>query len=110
VTDEPERGRPLSDDTPVEQEPTGEQPGDATASDAAPADAKPKHAFGERIREHLRAAEVAAEESAGYGWVTESVEAVESAVNPEHELGTDGHGSRHNRRTDGETGEEPSEH
>lgn len=47
----------------------------------------PKHGLGERIREHLKAAEVAAEESAAYGWVTEAVEAVEAAVNPKHELG-----------------------
>ena len=51
----------------------------------------PKHGLGERIREHLRAAEGAAEESAGYGWVTEAVEAVEAAVNPKHELGPQKH-------------------
>lgn len=51
----------------------------------------PKHGLGERIREHLRAAEVAAEESAAYGWVTEAVEAVEAAVNPKHELGPQKH-------------------
>ncbi|MBV8527540.1 MAG: hypothetical protein JOZ75_04430 [Candidatus Dormibacteraeota bacterium] len=54
-------------------------------------DEKPKHGLGERIREHLQAAEVAAEESAGYGWVTEAVEAVEAAVNPMHELGPQKH-------------------
>lgn len=51
----------------------------------------PKHGIGERIREHLKAAEVAAEESAAYGWVTEAVEAVEAAVNPKHELGPQKH-------------------
>ena len=56
---------------------------------------KPKHGIGERIREHLQAAEVAAEESAGYGWVTEAVEAVEAAVNPKHELGPQKHDDEH---------------
>ena len=51
----------------------------------------PKHGIGERVREHLKAAEVAAEESAAYGWVTEAVEAVEAAVNPKHELGPQKH-------------------
>ena len=51
----------------------------------------PKHGLGQRIREHLQAAEVAAEESAAYGWVTEAVEAVEAAVNPKHELGPQKH-------------------
>jgi hypothetical protein len=56
---------------------------------------KPKHGIGERIREHLQAAEVAAEESAAYGWVTEAVEAVEAAVNPKHELGPQKHDDEH---------------
>lgn len=51
----------------------------------------PKHGLGERIREHLQAAEVAAEESAAYGWVAGTVEAVEAAVNPKHELGPQKH-------------------
>ena len=51
----------------------------------------PKRGLGERIREHLKAAEVAAEESAAYGWVTEAVEAVEAAVSPKHELGPQKH-------------------
>ena len=50
---------------------------------------KPKEGLGERVRDHLRAAEVAAEEAAGYGWATEAVEATEAAVDPEHELGKD---------------------
>ena len=54
---------------------------------------KPKHGLGERIREHLQAAEVAAEESAAYGWVAGTVEAVEAAVNPAHELGPQKHES-----------------
>ena len=41
------------------------------------------------VHERLLAAEVAAEESAGYGSVTAAVEAAETAVNPEHELGAD---------------------
>ena len=53
-----------------------------------------KAGLGERIREHLRAAEVAAEESAGYGFVTEAVEAAEAAVNPEHELGPQREGDK----------------
>lgn len=51
----------------------------------------PKRGLGERIREHLQAAEVAAEESAAYGWVAGTVEAVEAAVNPKHELGPQKH-------------------
>lgn len=51
----------------------------------------PKHGLGERIREHLQAAEAAAEESAAYGWVAGTVEAVEAAVNPKHELGPQKH-------------------
>jgi len=58
------------------------------ADDAAAAEAKKrKRGLGERIHEHLVAAEVAAEEAAGYGWATEAVEAAEAAVSPEHELG-----------------------
>ncbi len=41
------------------------------------------------LHDRLLAAEVAAEEAAGYGSVTAAVEAAESAVNPDHELGTD---------------------
>jgi hypothetical protein len=41
----------------------------------------------EGIHDRLAAAEVAAEEAAGYGWATEAVEAVEAAIDPEHELG-----------------------
>lgn len=55
----------------------------------------PKHGLGERIREHIQAAEVAAEESAAYGWVAGTVEAVEAAVNPNHELGPQKHEDEH---------------
>lgn len=53
---------------------------------------KPKRRLGQRIHDRLVAAEVAAEESAGFGWATEAVEAAEAAVDPEHELGA-GEGS-----------------
>lgn len=66
---------------------------------------KPKHGLGERIREHLQAAEVAAEESAAYGWVTEAVEALEAAVNPKHELGPQKHDDEH-EKSDAPTGEQ----
>jgi hypothetical protein len=52
-----------------------------------PANQPPKHTLGQRIHEHIVAAEVAAEEAAGYGSGTVTVEAVEAAVSPEHELG-----------------------
>ncbi len=45
--------------------------------------------FEEAVHDRFLAAEVAAEESAGYGSVTAAVEAAETAVNPAHELGTD---------------------
>ena len=48
-----------------------------------------RHRFRDGLRDRLHAAEVAAEEAAGYGWATEAVEAAEAAVNPEHELGED---------------------
>lgn len=61
-----------------------------------------KAGLSERIRERLRAAEVAAEESAGYGFVTEAVEAAEAAVNPDHELGPQHDGDKPDE--DGSTG------
>lgn len=70
-------------------------------------DEKPKHGLGERIREHLRAAEVAAEEAAGYGFVTETVEAAEAAINPDHELGT--HERRAKRDDTPGGGEQPEQ-
>ncbi|MBV9100004.1 MAG: hypothetical protein JO198_03045 [Candidatus Dormibacteraeota bacterium] len=52
------------------------------------------HGIGERLHhaeqvlhDHLLAAEVAAEEAAGYGSVTAAIEAAEAAVDPAHELG-----------------------
>jgi hypothetical protein len=59
--------------------------------------AEPKRKLGERIHDRLVAAQVAAEEAAGYGWATEAVEAAEAAVDPEHEL------------SDKDAGEEPAE-
>ena len=41
------------------------------------------------IHDRLLAAEVAAEEAAGYGSLTAAREAAETAVNPDHELGTE---------------------
>ncbi|MFN2581463.1 MAG: hypothetical protein ABR498_01830 [Candidatus Dormibacteria bacterium] len=48
-----------------------------------------KHGTGDRVRDRLRAAEVAAEGAAGYGWATEAVEATEAAIDPERELRSD---------------------
>lgn len=70
----------------------------------------PKHGLGERIREHLKAAEVAAEEAAAYGWVTEAVEAVEAAVNPKHELGPQKHEDPETPAGENEPTEDPGEH
>jgi hypothetical protein len=42
------------------------------------------------VHDRLLAAEVAAEEAAGYGSLTAAREAAETAVNPEHELGDGG--------------------
>ena len=50
-------------------------------------DSAHKRTLRERIHDHLVAAEVAAEDAAAYGWVTEAVEATEAAVDPAHELG-----------------------
>jgi hypothetical protein len=57
------------------------------AGDPKPKREKHRHRLSESIHERLAAAEVAAEEAAGYGWVTEGVEAVEAAVDPARELG-----------------------
>lgn len=56
-------------------------------------DTKPKRSLGRRLHDRFLAAEVAAEEAAGYGSVTAAVEAAESAVDPEHELGHAGSGN-----------------
>lgn len=45
------------------------------------------HRFEDAVHDRLLAAEVAAEEAAGYGSLTAAREAAEAAVNPAHELG-----------------------
>jgi hypothetical protein len=45
--------------------------------------------FEDAVHDRFVAAEVAAEEAAGYGSLTAAREAAETAVNPAHELGTD---------------------
>jgi hypothetical protein len=45
--------------------------------------------FEDAVHDRFIAAEVAAEEAAGYGSLTAAREAAETAVNPAHELGTD---------------------
>jgi hypothetical protein len=45
--------------------------------------------FEDAVHDHFLAAEVAAEEAAGYGSLTAAREAAETAVNPAHELSTD---------------------
>ena len=64
---------------------------DKTESEKAPAEgeARHRHRLRDEIHDRLKAAEVAAEEAAGYGWATEAVEAVEAAVDPERELGAE---------------------
>ena len=64
--------------------PGTDEPGD---DKAAAKQTKHRKRLSEAIHDRLLAAEVAAEEAAGYGWATEGVEAVEAAANPAHELG-----------------------
>jgi len=45
--------------------------------------------FEDAVHDRVLAAEVAAEEAAGYGSLTAAREAAETAVNPAHELGGD---------------------
>ncbi len=45
--------------------------------------------FEDSVHDRLLAAEVAAEEAAGYGSLTAAREAAETAANPSHELGED---------------------
>ena len=45
--------------------------------------------FEDAVHDRLLAAEVAAEEAAGYGSLTAAREAAETAANPNHELGTE---------------------
>jgi hypothetical protein len=64
-------------------------------TDAPPAEDPPEHEkgrlrrFEDAIHDRVLAAEVAAEEAAGYGTLTAAREAAETAANPEHELGVD---------------------
>jgi hypothetical protein len=62
-------------------------------TDTPPSDEPPEHEksrlrrIEDAVHDRLLAAEVAAEEAAGYGSLTAAREAAETAVNPEHELG-----------------------
>ena len=62
-------------------------------TETPPADKPPEHEksrlrrIEDAVHDRLLAAEVAAEEAAGYGSLTAAREAAETAVNPEHELG-----------------------
>jgi hypothetical protein len=62
-------------------------------TDDPPADDPPEHEkgrlrrFEDAVHDRLLAAEVAAEEAAGYGTLTAAREAAETAANPKHELG-----------------------
>jgi hypothetical protein len=62
-------------------------------TDAPPPEHPPEHGksrlrrFEDAVHDRLLAAEVAAEEAAGYGSLTAAREAAETAANPEHELG-----------------------
>jgi hypothetical protein len=47
------------------------------------------HRFEDAVHDRLLAAEVAAEEAAGFGSLTAAREAAEAAANPAHELGGD---------------------
>lgn len=64
-------------------------------TDTPPADDPPEHEksrlrrFEDAIHDRVLAAEVAAEEAAGYGTLTAAREAAETAANPKHELGGD---------------------
>lgn len=64
---------------------------DENESEQAPAQSERphRHKLRDEIHDRLKAAEVAAEEAAGYGWATEAVEAVEAAIDPERELGAE---------------------
>ena len=64
-------------------------------TDTPPAEDPPEHEksrlrrFEDAIHDRVLAAEVAAEEAAGYGTLTAAREAAETAANPKHELGGD---------------------
>ncbi len=57
------------------------------AKKSKPDPAVPHHGLGERIHDRIVAAEVAAEEAAGYGPGTAAVEAAEAAADPDREAG-----------------------
>ena len=65
-------------------------------TDTPPPEDPPEHEksrlrrFEDAIHDRVLAAEVAAEEAAGYGSLTAAREAAETAANPKHELGGDG--------------------
>jgi hypothetical protein len=65
-------------------------------TDTTPPDQPPEHEksrlrrFEDAVHDRLLAAEVAAEEAAGYGSLTAAREAAETAANPKHELGDEG--------------------
>jgi hypothetical protein len=62
-------------------------------TDTPPPDKPPEHEksrlrrIEDAVHDRLLAAEVAAEEAAGYGSLTAAREAAETAANPQHELG-----------------------
>jgi hypothetical protein len=62
-------------------------------TDTTPPEDAPEHEksrlrrFEDAVHDRLLAAEVAAEEAAGYGSLTAAREAAETAANPDHELG-----------------------
>ena len=64
-------------------------------SDSSPPEDPPEHEksrlhrFEDAVHDRLLAAEVAAEEAAGFGSLTAAREAAEAAANPAHELGGD---------------------
>jgi hypothetical protein len=65
-------------------------------TDTPASDSPPEHPKGrirrleDALHDRLLAAEVAAEEAAGYGSLTAAREAAETAINPDHELGDAG--------------------
>lgn len=64
-------------------------------TDTPPPETSPEHEksrlrrFEDAVHDRLLAAEVAAEEAAGYGSLTAAREAAETAANPSHELAAD---------------------
>jgi hypothetical protein len=63
---------------------------DSPSSEDPPEHEKTRlHRFEDAVHDRLLAAEVAAEEAAGFGSLTAAREAAEAAANPAHELGGD---------------------